>query len=619
MVGSGVSRSRVSLVMHRANAQPPGRRKAAPVATSRTERDVSALMDGEAPGEGGRDGRSAAPHRALVLLNHKARSGRLPIGLALDVFAAADMSVEEVVCGDPRETGDVIRSRLGAVDCVIVGGGDGTLNSVAPALVETRIPLGILPLGTANDLARTLAIRPDLAAAARTIVEGRTRDIDVGEVNGHPFFNVASIGFSAELASELTAEAKRRWGTLGYALAGAKLLGRTRPFTAFIEHDGVVERVKTVQISVGNGRYYGGGMAVEETAEPDDGQLNVYSLEIGHWSRLLELAPGPSARNPGKRERRPGLQNHCRHDPHPTGAIRQYRRRTHHGHACRLPGDPEGGARLRPTQVTNTARDRTGRLLMDSILALAAQPQAWAALLTLIVMEVVLGIDNLIFLAILTNKLPEQQRRSARTIGLSLALIMRLGLLGTISFIVALTAPVITILGNELSWRDLILIAGGLFLIWKATREIHETLCPQDATQTDKVVSGFASAIMQIIVLDLVFSVDSIITAVGMTDHLPIMFAAVIVAVVVMAIAASPLATFIKANPTIVMLALGFLLMIGTTLIADGLGYHVPKGYIYTAMAFSAGVETLNMLTRRAGRRQQGGESGEPAGSRRET
>ncbi|WP_375461009.1 TerC family protein [uncultured Enterovirga sp.] len=237
---------------------------------------------------------------------------------------------------------------------------------------------------------------------------------------------------------------------------------------------------------------------------------------------------------------------------------------------------------------------------MDSIITLMGQPGAWAALATLIVMEVVLGIDNLIFLSILTNKLPEAQRKSARMVGLTLALVMRLALLATISYIVALTAPVFTVLGNGFSWRDLILIAGGLFLVWKATREIHEAVDPAEVHEKDRVVSTYASAIVQIIILDLVFSVDSIITAVGMTDHLPIMVVAVVVAVIVMAVAAGPLATFIKANPTIVMLALGFLLMIGMTLIADGFGYHVPKGYIYAAMTFSALVEGLNMLSRRA-------------------
>ena len=243
--------------------------------------------------------------------------------------------------------------------------------------------------------------------------------------------------------------------------------------------------------------------------------------------------------------------------------------------------------------------------MIEQLLELARDPTAWAALATLIVMEVVLGIDNLIFLSILTNKLPEESRKKARFIGLSLALVMRLLLLGTISYIVALTAPVFTILGKGLSWRDMILIAGGLFLVWKATREIHESVDPhQPESATERVVASFGAAIVQIIILDLVFSIDSIITAVGMTDDLPVMVIAVVVAVAVMAVASGPLANFIKANPTIVMLALGFLLMIGTTLIADGLGFHVPKGYIYTAMAFSALVEILNMMTRRAKRRQ---------------
>jgi predicted tellurium resistance membrane protein TerC len=239
---------------------------------------------------------------------------------------------------------------------------------------------------------------------------------------------------------------------------------------------------------------------------------------------------------------------------------------------------------------------------MQEIAALAADPQAWAALATLLVLEIVLGIDNLIFLSILTNKLPEERRAVARRVGLSLALIMRLALLGTISIIVHLTDPVVTIFGKAFSWRDMILIAGGLFLVWKATKEIHESVDPSDVSHSPAgaVVTGFGSAIVQIILLDLVFSIDSIITAVGMTDHLPIMVVAVVVAVAVMAIASGPLANFIKANPTIVMLALGFLLMIGMVLIADGFGVHVPKGYIYAAMAFSALVEGLNMLSRRA-------------------
>ncbi len=257
---------------------------------------------------------------------------------------------------------------------------------------------------------------------------------------------------------------------------------------------------------------------------------------------------------------------------------------------------------------------------METLSALATDPAAWAALLTLIAMEVVLGIDNLIFISILTNKLPEQQRARARRTGIGLALGMRLALLSTIAFIVGLTAPLFDLgltgsvdnHGNPsfetaFSWRDLILIAGGLFLVWKATKEIHHNVDPTPSGEIlDKkapVAMNFGSAIFQIILLDLVFSIDSILTAVGMTDHVPIMIVAVIVAVAVMLLAAEPLANFINRNPTVVMLALGFLLMIGMVLIAEGFGVHVPKGYIYAAMAFSAGVEGLNMLSRRAKRR----------------
>ena len=240
---------------------------------------------------------------------------------------------------------------------------------------------------------------------------------------------------------------------------------------------------------------------------------------------------------------------------------------------------------------------------MQEILALLQDPTAWIALVTLIVMEVVLGIDNLIFISILTNKLPPENREKARRVGIGLALVMRLALLGTVAWIVRLTAPLFELFGHAFSWKDLILIAGGLFLVWKATKEIHHSVDPVD--QKDTMVGGaatltFGSAIGQILILDLVFSVDSIITAVGMTPHLPIMVVAVIVAVTVMLLAATPLANFIARNPTIVMLALGFLLMIGTTLIAEGMGFHVPKGYIYAAMAFSALVEVLNMFARRA-------------------
>ena len=242
--------------------------------------------------------------------------------------------------------------------------------------------------------------------------------------------------------------------------------------------------------------------------------------------------------------------------------------------------------------------------MTEELLALARDPQAWAALATLVIMEVVLGIDNLIFISILTNKLPEEKRSGARRIGIGLAVFMRLGLLSGIAFIVQLTAPVFSLFGHAFSWRDLILIAGGLFLIYKATSEIHDHVT--GGSEEEDVAAGavgratVGAVIGQILILDLVFSLDSIITAVGMTDHIPIMVIAVVVAVGLMLAAADGLARFIGNNPTIVMLALGFLLMIGMTLIADGMGMHVPKGYIYAAMAFSGLVEGLNMLARRA-------------------
>jgi predicted tellurium resistance membrane protein TerC len=245
------------------------------------------------------------------------------------------------------------------------------------------------------------------------------------------------------------------------------------------------------------------------------------------------------------------------------------------------------------------------------ISALLADPAAWVALVTLVVMEVVLGIDNLIFISILTNKLPPENREKARKVGIGLALVMRLGLLGTVAWIVQLTNPLFTAFGHDFSWKDLILIAGGLFLVYKATKEIHHTVDVTDHKEdlvgagANVVKMSFGAAIGQILVLDLVFSIDSIITAVGMTPHLPIMIVAVIAAVTVMLIAATPLANFIERNPTIVMLALAFLLMIGGTLIVEGFGVHVPKGYIYAAMAFSAGVEMLNMVARNARARKK--------------
>ncbi|EPJ76640.1 MULTISPECIES: TerC family protein [Pseudomonas] len=240
---------------------------------------------------------------------------------------------------------------------------------------------------------------------------------------------------------------------------------------------------------------------------------------------------------------------------------------------------------------------------MEYLLELATSPAAWVALATLVVMEIVLGIDNLIFISILTNKLPAHQQQKARRLGIGMALFLRLGLLSTVAYIVQLTEPVIEVLGQTFSWKDMILIAGGLFLVWKATTEIHHSV--DIKTEAEKKIEstitlGMAAAIGQILMLDLVFSIDSIVTAVGMTEHLPIMIIAVISAVIVMLVAADPLAKFINDNPTVVMLALGFLIMIGMTLIAEGFGAHVPKGYVYAAMTFSALIEGLNMLSRRA-------------------
>jgi predicted tellurium resistance membrane protein TerC len=262
---------------------------------------------------------------------------------------------------------------------------------------------------------------------------------------------------------------------------------------------------------------------------------------------------------------------------------------------------------------------------MDMI-ALFSDPATWVALITLITLEIVLGIDNLVFIAILSNKLPVHQQQRARRIGLALALIMRIALLMLIGWLVTLQTPLIDLgltgapgphneptFETAFSGRDLILIAGGLFLLWKATTEIHHNmdaegesgeLLDHDKGPHDKgagkpnIALGFAAAITQIILLDLVFSVDSILTAVGMTDHIPIMVTAVVVTVGIMMVAADPLAKFIETNPTLVMLALAFLVMIGLVLIADGFGVHIPKGYVYVAMGFSGLVETLNILAR---------------------
>lgn len=227
-----------------------------------------------------------------------------------------------------------------------------------------------------------------------------------------------------------------------------------------------------------------------------------------------------------------------------------------------------------------------------------SDPQIWIALLTLTVLEIVLGIDNIVFISILSGKLPQSQQGKARTIGLSLALVMRILLLLSISWVVGLTAPLFEIVGQEISGRDLILILGGLFLLGKATFEIHEKLEGDDPHGKDVVVTSFASVIVQIVILDAVFSLDSVITAVGMAEEVGVMIAAVVIAIVVMLLSAGAISEFVNQHPTIKMLALSFLLLIGMSLVAEGWELHIPKGYIYFAMGFSIFVELLNLRIR---------------------
>jgi predicted tellurium resistance membrane protein TerC len=239
-----------------------------------------------------------------------------------------------------------------------------------------------------------------------------------------------------------------------------------------------------------------------------------------------------------------------------------------------------------------------------------SDPTIWVGLLTLVALEIVLGVDNLIFIAILADKLPPKERDRARVIGLSLALVMRLGLLASISWVMSLTAPVFGFWRLELSWRDLILIAGGLFLLVKATTEIHDRLEPQPGGPASAAAhAAFWPMVAQIVALDAVFSLDSIITAVGMVDELYVMMAAVVIAVIAMLIASKPLTAFISARPSLIILCLGFLLMVGLVLVMDGLGLHVPKGYLYAAIGFSLLIEGLNQLAAR-GRKPAAGVTG---------
>ena len=240
------------------------------------------------------------------------------------------------------------------------------------------------------------------------------------------------------------------------------------------------------------------------------------------------------------------------------------------------------------------------------MLDLLYDPAVWASFLTLVALEIVLGVDNIIFISITAAKLPPEQRRAARLIGLSGALVLRIILLASIAWIVSLTAPIVTFMGQGFSWRDIILLTGGLFLIWKATTEIHQEVEGEDHATTP-TRAGFFSVLVQIMILDLVFSIDSVITAVGIADHLPVMIAAVVIAVAVMMIAAEPISRFVEDHPSTKMLALSFLVMVGMALVADGFGVHFERGFIYAAMVFSGGVEALNLLRskrRRAARLQ---------------
>ena len=230
---------------------------------------------------------------------------------------------------------------------------------------------------------------------------------------------------------------------------------------------------------------------------------------------------------------------------------------------------------------------------------LLTDPQAWLAFATLVALELVLGIDNIIFISILADKLPPARRENIRRLGLLLAMVMRIALLAVLAWLVGLTEPLVSIFNQRISGRDMILIAGGLFLLYKSTSEIHQLLEGEEGEASSAVRATVAGVLTQIALIDIVFSLDSIITAVGMVDEIEIMIAAVIVSVGLMMVFASPIGRFISARPTIKMLALSFLLMIGLVLIADGLSVHVPKGYVYFAMAFSVGVEMLNLRLRR--------------------
>lgn len=239
------------------------------------------------------------------------------------------------------------------------------------------------------------------------------------------------------------------------------------------------------------------------------------------------------------------------------------------------------------------------------MIELLYDPAVWASLVTLTIMEIVLGIDNIVFISVIIGKLPAEQAEKARKIGLALALVFRIILLMFLTWIISLKADIITVFGQGLSWRDIILISGGVFLVYKGTAEIHEEFEgeTEEEEATRLSVSNFASIIMQIIIIDMVFSVDSIVTAIGMAEHVEVMIAAVIISIAIMYVASGFIADFIKRHPTTKMLALSFLLLIGVSLVADGMGFHIPRGYIYAAMGFSVLVEMINIVSGRKKRK----------------
>jgi YegS/Rv2252/BmrU family lipid kinase len=236
--------------------------------------------------------------RALLLVNPHSRRGAESSEIVHGTLSEAGLDVLHVT--DVTNLSDAIRRHALDINLVVVGGGDGSLNAALPALLETSLPLGVIPLGTANDFARTLGIPLNPTKAAEVIAEGRIKQVDVGEANGHPFLNVASVGLGVDLAQALTRDSKRRWGVAGYAIAGLRVLRRLQPFYAEIEHGGRVEVSRTVHLAIGNGRHYGGGMVVDERARLDDGRLHAFSLEVDHWWQLLRLLPALRSGNHAK-------------------------------------------------------------------------------------------------------------------------------------------------------------------------------------------------------------------------------------------------------------------------------------------------------------------------------